>query len=115
MKLITGLSSQPFQRFQTSLDDGTTVYFRLEFSARTSYWYLDVTYGTKIVKGLKISSVLNILEQFTNIFPFGVQVYTQDGTEPILINDFYTGRCKFYILNSDDVGLRTMYYTDSTS
>lgn len=110
MTQITGISAQNFQSFQFKLPDGTTAYFKLTYAPRVSYWFMDVTWGSEIIKGVKLSNVPNVLEQYTNVLPFGVNIWMIDYTEPILINDFLTGRAIFNILSDSEIALISEKY-----
>jgi len=114
MIVIDGLSAQNYQNFQVPLPDGTNAFFRLIFRPRVSYWFLDVAWKTKIIKGIKVCSVPNLLEQFSNILPFGVNIQVDDGSEPILINDFFTGRVKFNVLNQQEMDMIDSAYMVGT-
>ena len=103
MFTINGLSTVPVQSFQTSLADGTTVFFTITYRPRVGFWYVDITYGTVKINGLRLANVPNLLQQYNLNLPFGVFIFVTDGGEPILINDFISGRCTFCVLEAADL------------
>ena len=105
MFVITGLSTVPTQKFQTSLADGTVAYFTLTYRPRIGFWYLDVKYLSREYNGFKLANVPNLLQQFDLNLPFGVFISVSDGGEPVLINDFISGRCQFCVLEAADLVL----------
>jgi hypothetical protein len=103
MIYLNGINSSPSQTFRSALLDGSIVSFTIKFKASNSMWFLDIEYGSFIVKGLRICNNVNLLCQYKNIIPFGLFVQVDDGTEPFLLNDFQTGRVKLNILSSAEV------------
>ena len=103
MKILTGLRATGRQKLSTTASNGDTIDLVLYFHSRTAAWYLDVSSGTFSVKGVRISRVYNLLEQYSNIIPFGVGIIISDDGEPFLINDFSTGRVRLAILSPDEV------------
>lgn len=99
---ITSIIATPAQTFQTALADGSIIRFSLTFRPRIPAFFLDITWGTFALYGLKLANTVNLLDQFRNL-PFGLMVFLEDGTELYLIDDFTTGRAGFYILEQADL------------
>lgn len=102
---LTGLTSQPTQTFRTNIDTGDPITINLKYKASTQMWFLDVTYQDITINGLRVCNVLNLLQQYSRILPFGiyVQIPSGDKSEPFLINDFSTGRVVLNILDATEV------------
>lgn len=99
---ITSIINTPDQTFQTSLADGSLIRFELIFRPRIPAFFLNLTWKTFTINGLKLANSLNLLGQFRSL-PFGIMVLLPDGTEPYLIDDFTTGRAQFYVLEQADL------------
>ena len=103
MKQITSFTSAPSQSWQIILDDGTLVSILLRYCDNQKGWFYSLSYGTFSVTNRRLVTGPNILRQFRAVIPFGIALLTSDGQEPVLIDDFQTGRASFYVLNDEDV------------
>jgi len=110
LKVLSGIRATGQQKLITSADNGDTIDIILYFQSRTNNWKMDVTSGDFILKGIRVSHVLNLLCQYHNIIPFGIGVIIDDGGEPFLINDFSTGRVQLAILTPDEVNAVDAFY-----
>jgi hypothetical protein len=99
---ITSIIATTDQTFQTTLADGSIIRFELFFRPRIPAFFINITWGTFAINGLKLAHNINLLWQFKNI-PFGICVSLDDGTEPYLVDDFTTGRAQFFILEQADL------------
>ena len=103
MLRLNGLRAVPVQTFRTPIEQGV-VQFKLYYRPAIQMWMIDIIFGAFIVNGLRVCNSPNILEQFTEIIPFGIQVNTETvGYEPTLIDDFSTGRAVLNVLDSDEL------------
>jgi hypothetical protein len=103
MITIQGLSSNPIQTFQTVSEDGSIIDITIRYHASSSMWFANISTEDFTVNGLRLCASNNLLRQYKNIIDFGLLVSAPEGTEPILINDFATGRCTLNILSAADV------------
>lgn len=101
---ITSILATPDQNFQTSLADSSIIRFELFFRPRIPAFFVNISWGSFAINGLKLCNHINILWQFRNL-PFGLTINLDDGTEPYLIDDFSTGRAQFYVLEQADLAL----------
>ena len=115
MKLVTGLSTNPNQLFRVPLDDGSIVKLTIKYKSRPGAWFLDVEYKSFTLRGKKLFNSLNVLRQYKNIIPFGLNVVCPEGTEPILINDFSSGRCTLNVLTASEVEELESAYKDANA
>ena len=103
MKLINNLTDNAYQITHIVLDDGSIVDLTLRYLSTLQRWSLSIVYNDIIIKGQIICSHPNLLRKYKNIIPFGIFCTTTDVTEPVLQDDFLTGRALLYILNSTEV------------
>ena len=103
MKILEGIQAIKSQTLTTSIDNGESVTLTITFNPAIKMWFLSVEYKDFIVNNLRLCNIPNVVQQFWKTIPFGLTVIIEDGTEPYIINDFYTGRCKIGILTKDEV------------
>ncbi|MGB8297056.1 MAG: hypothetical protein WCG85_16630 [Polyangia bacterium] len=101
MKLITGITDAPVQTFGLILEDGSKVSGTLRFRDQQTGWFLDVTYGTVVINGLRLVSTPNLLRQFREIIPFGLAFTMPAGADPFDLEAFSTGT--FALLEGTDL------------
>lgn len=103
MKQIIEITDNPKQVFSFQLDNGGLITIRLYFIESQIGWFFDIEYQGITTNCRRLTNCPNLLSDKINILPFGVACTVEDGQEPWFIDDFVTGRVKFYILNEDDV------------
>jgi hypothetical protein len=103
MRLITELKDIAKQKIKLILDDGTSADMKLYYSQRTQCWQFDLAYNEKVINGGQLVLGFNILDQWSNILPFGVTVFSEDNIDPFLLSDFVSDRIKMYILDKNDL------------
>lgn len=103
MRQILEFTSHPFQTARIPLEDKSGfAQITLYWAPTQLSWYFDIQYNEKVSKGNKLVLGPNILRAFSNIFPFGLMVVSDDLIEPFQITDFTTQRVKVFILNSTE-------------
>ena len=106
MQILDTISNDAKQKHTILLEtDNTPVVIRLIYKPTQIGWFIDVEYETKnfAVHGLRVTTNLNILNQWRNIIPFGIACYCEDAQEPLSIEDFLVGRAKLAVLDEDEV------------
>lgn len=111
MKNINILTSDPSQNFTIILDDGSKVNMTINYYSQAQLWACSLTHTSLItasnpngqLNNFSLTTSLNMLRDLRGIIPFGLQLQTIDGYEPVFINDFSSGRAQLFILNSDDI------------
>lgn len=111
MLQLSGLQAIPFQKWRTPIEDGI-IEFRLIYRPAIQMWFIDVTFGTFELNGIRVCASLNLLQQYKKILPFGLLVEIPDGVEPFLINDFSTERVVIYIMNDTEKDAIDDYYEE---
>lgn len=103
MNQLTTITANAKQSHRVVLDTGKIFTLYLEYSDLQTGWFADVTYGGWSVKKLRVTNAYNILRQFKNLIPFGICCRVTAGQEPLLVQDFSTGRAILYVLQSADI------------
>lgn len=62
------------------------------------WFFTNITYGSFVLNGLRITNLPNMLFQFQNKIPFGLACFSKANREPSLQDDFVSGNSKLYIL-----------------
>ena len=105
MKQIQGISSQPKQQFTIPLTDGTRVSAYMEYRPQQLGWFLNLTWQTWTLNGLRVTASPNILRQWQNVIPFGLSVLTSGNVEPLNITDFENTTAVMLLLEGSDIAL----------
>jgi hypothetical protein len=109
MYLIQQVTSDPAQSQNITLPDSTIVTIQIQFVPMQQGWFItNLTYGTFILNGLRITNSPNMLLPFQNQIPFGLACYSTANREPSLQQDFSSGASQLYILDPAEV---KEYYT----
>jgi hypothetical protein len=103
MYLIKGITSDPKQIQDLILPNGKTATLRLEYKPMQLGWFMSLTYGDFSVTNIRVVSGLNFLRQFKNLIPFGMACFNNDGHDPLLIQDFLSGRSELFIIDASEV------------
>jgi hypothetical protein len=104
MTEITGITLEAKQNFTLILEDGSQAPLYMEYIDQNYGWNMSVSYpGWSGITYQRMTVNANMLRRWSNIIPFGLAIITNDGYEPILISDFYSGRASLFLLNADDV------------
>lgn len=90
-KIIDKVGDEAKQNIQFVLSSGDIVYITLYFNLNVNYWYIDIEYNKFKIYGLQVVYSLNLLEQFSRILPFGLEVYSLSGISPYTITSFKEG------------------------
>lgn len=103
MRLIDSLNSDAYQRHDLVLDDKSLATVTVRYMPAVQRWFIDVEHASITVRGINMCNHPNILRQFRNKAPFGLAVVVNDGADPLLQDDFTSGRSQLYLLNEADI------------
>lgn len=104
MKLIPNITTSALQKQSFILDDGTVFTMIMYFRPIQQGWFFNqISYGDFVLNGLRICNSPNMLRQFQNQIPFGIACESTNQREPSLIQDFFSGASKLYVLNAAEV------------
>lgn len=100
MFLIQQITSNPLQKQNLVLQDGSTLSLTIYFRPMQFGWFVnELTYGDFVLRGMRITNSPNMLNQYINKLPFGLACYSTANREPSQQEDFSSGNSKLYILN----------------
>lgn len=106
MQILDTISNDAKQKHTILLEkDNSQIVIRLVYKPTQLGWFMDVEYETKnfAVYGLRVTTNLNILNQWRNIIPFGIVCYCEDAQDPLSIEDFLVKRAYLAILDEAEV------------
>lgn len=104
MQRIQNITAVPYQRQTLALSDGSRLTITMRFVEQQRGWFFDeISWEGFRLTGLRISNNPNMLYQWRNLVPFGIQCSTNGGREPSLQEDFFSGASKLHILERSDV------------
>lgn len=106
MQIIDNISNDARQKHTILLaEDSSRIVLELTYKPDVIGWFLDVSYDTLnfSVKGIRVVTSSNLLNQWRNILPFGIICQCKDAQDPLLIEDFLVKRARISILSKDEV------------
>jgi hypothetical protein len=104
MLIVDRITDDPKQKMTVTLPDGSEATLRLEYKPNQLGWFIvELTRGAFSIKGARIVASPNLLDQQRNLINFGLCCLTTDGHDPMLLEDFSSGRATLYILTQAEV------------
>lgn len=107
MFIIQQVTSDPLQKQTLILPDGTSLSLTIYFVPMQYGWVItNLTYGTFVLTGLRITVSPNMLRQFKNQIPFGLACYANASglnREPSQQEDFSSGAFSLFLLDQTEV------------
>lgn len=106
MQTIENITNEAKQKHTILLNkDSSRIVIELTYKPRVLGWFLDVTYEDMdfSVKGLRVTTNTNLLNQWRNILPFGIICQCKDAQDPLLIEDFLVKRAFLSIISSEEI------------
>lgn len=104
MITLNGIKAVPSQTFNVTIPEGLVI-CNLYFRSAIGMWMLDVFFDEFEVYSIRVCNSPNLLNQFSEIIPFGIMVSVGDnlGYEPSLINDFSSERVILNVLDTTEM------------
>ena len=104
MNLLNNLSDEADQVVHPVLEDGSVTTIELVFRPTIQRW----SYSFSHPNGFKVNGAMlcvhpNLFRSWRNVQSFGMACVSADGTDPVHISDFSSGRVQIYMLNATDV------------
>jgi hypothetical protein len=107
---ITNITADARQQLRIRLPDNSIVVMHLEYKPQQLGWFItNLTWNTFTLNGRRITTSPNMLHQFKNLISFGLACFTTDNEEPMLQQDFSSGRASLYILSAAEVAWYTAF------
>lgn len=102
---IQNITSYPYQSKSLVLPDGTRIEIDIQYFPLRKCWVIKrLAYQDFLYHSFKLVMGVNIIRQFKNILPFGIAVYSPEGRDPQLAEDFTEdGKHSIFILTQDEV------------
>ena len=113
MIVLEGIQNLGTQTLRTFASDGSTIEITLSYRPAIQMWFADIVNDDFSVYGMRVCNSPNLLQQYSKLIPFGINVNIPDGSEPFLVNDFSTGRVELGILTSDEVDQINESYSEA--
>lgn len=111
MLQITEISDSPRQKLNVVTENNEDFDLVLEYSDQQQGWFYSITFNDFVLNGARLVTGPNILRNYQNLIPFGIGILSEDGSEPIFVDDFSSGRIQFFLLNEEDVQeIETEFY-----
>lgn len=106
MLKIDQINNQPKQKHTLVLEDGTTVTIVLEYKPLQTGWFItSLVHGDFTLFNMRVVGSANMLHQYRNKLSFGLGCFVVGNQEPMLRDDFSSGRAKLCILTEAEVKL----------
>lgn len=102
MRQIEKLDDTAKQVFRVSIDGYDEVEISLEFKPLQYAWFMSLTWGTFSLNNERVAISPNLLRQFQNILPFGIQISNVDAIDPFSKDAWLSG-WEMYILSEDEL------------
>lgn len=103
MRQITEIGSEATQLLQVVGENNERIDFTLYYKPSQQSWYFDIVYLEFELRGVKMVNNPNLLRNYRNLLPFGINCIVEDGTDPYFIDDFTTGRVIVNLLTEAEV------------
>lgn len=75
----------------------------LYYFATVQSWFMDVEYGERSVKGVRLVVGASLLPSAGLPLDFRVQDTQNIGLDPYSVDDFVTDRCRLFMLSAEDM------------
>jgi hypothetical protein len=116
MYQIQNITSDAFQQQQLILPDSSIITFQMYFVPRQLGWFItNLTYLNFQLTGMRICNSPNLLNQFRNQIPFGLNCISTQDREPTQQADFESGASLLFILTAAEVQEYVTYLTTGVS
>ncbi len=103
MKVLTTLNSNARQSLYFITDEKQRLKFTFYFLPTQDGWFYDVESEGFNLYGQRLCCHPNLLNKYSRIIDWGLNVSTTDGLDPYQIADFTSGYCYVSILDKEEV------------
>lgn len=98
IKVLTTLNENAYQTLSFVTNKGEEVSLTFRFIPSQETWVLDVESDSLTVYGLALTAFVNLLDPYHNNISWGLYVWSKDGFDPWMIDDFTSGRIKVAVI-----------------
>lgn len=110
MRQIQSITNDPAQAFTLSLPSGEQIQLELWYVPMQIGWFFSLSYRAFSVSCMRVTRNQNMLYQFSDLLPFGLACFTNDGREPLLLEDFAARNASLYVLDPADMAALEAFY-----
>lgn len=103
MQLLNNITDAANQKMTIPLADGTNLILVLVYRPAIQRWTADISHPQLVMNGYNICLGPNIVRQWRNVVPFGIACTSNNGLDPMQIEDFTNGTCQLFILSAAEV------------
>jgi len=103
MKIIDRITDSALQTMILTGNANQKINVTLRFMPSQQGWFMDIRYNDFSVYGIHVVASVNLLQNYSNIIPFGFVCTTEQPIDPYRINAFKTQNAKLYLMNELDV------------
>lgn len=96
------LGEEPKQQITWQTEDNKEVILYFEYKDNQLGWYFGLRYDDIDYKNIRLTTHANILRSYFNYLNFGMMVNTEDGLEPMSIDDFAEEYCQIFMLTKEE-------------
>lgn len=86
--ILDKITNEAKQNIQFVLSNGETIDLFVYYSIITGYWFMNIKYKEFVLYGLQMVFSDNLLIQYENVLPFGIQITSITGLSPISLDSF---------------------------
>lgn len=106
MLRINGITSDAKQKHTLLLGDGSLLLMTLEYKPLQTGWFItQLVHEDFTLNNMRVVTSPNMLHQYKNQLSFGLGCFVLEDQEPMLKEDFSSGRAKLMILTAEEVDL----------
>lgn len=98
IRLLNTLTNSAYQTVAFTTNEGKDVTLTLRFIPSQETWFIDVESEDLTVKGLALTSFIDLLDPYHNNISWGLYVWSADGFDPWRIDDFTSGRIQLAVM-----------------
>lgn len=104
MLQIENITEEVWQKHTIILENGELFTFELYFASQQIAWYFkNITYQNFVLNSIKVVNSINLLNQFSQILPFGIACLSISDRDPNQVEDFTSGYSSLYLLTEADL------------
>lgn len=109
IRVLNTLTESAYQSVSFVTEKKESVTLILRFIPSQETWFLDVESESLTVRGLALTSFINLLDPYHEKISWGLYVWSKDGFDPWRIDDFVSGRIKIGICEKLEYSLLQEY------
>lgn len=95
--IIDNINNTTNQNIEFILSDNSIVYIDLHYKDNLRQWTFDIKYNDFVLNNQLLTCSKNVLDQFSNILPFGLEVRCKEDIQPFFQNCFVNGMVQLII------------------